>query len=161
MFSFALKALQQGYRPQPANNVMEQALEGGFARQRVRFVTNAHMVNASVLLGDKLKQQYFWAFWRVHTRKPQPFLWQLMVDDYELQTYSCQLVAGSLSVGERNGVVHSVSFQVRCKPVINKDLVYDESLLNIWGNNGSLVNELLEHLEQLANTKLPNALEGL
>ena len=44
------------------------------------------------------------------------FLWRLIVNETELTTYVCQFVAGSLSYGERDGKVYSVSFGLRLKP---------------------------------------------
>ena len=66
MNNFALCPLQRGYAPEVANNILEQELMGGFARQRIQFVNNVHTVTASVMLDDKGKQQYWWAFWRSH-----------------------------------------------------------------------------------------------
>ena len=158
MNSFALCPLQDGYTPQPANNLLEQQLVGGFARQRVQFVNNVHTVNATVSLHDKARQQYFWAFWRSHTFNPRKFLWRLMIDDTEMTTYQCQFVAGSVQVQERNGIVYRVSFAVRCKPK-PVDHEFDQGIIDVWesGDGAALVNLL----EKLVNVDLPNALENL
>lgn len=158
MNSFALCPLQEGYTPQPTNSLLEQALMGGFARQRVQFVNNVHTVNATVSLHDKARQQYFWAFWRSHTFNPRPFLWRLMIDDTEMTTYQCQFVADSVQVQERNGIVYRVSFSVRCKPK-PVDHEFDQGIIDAWesGDGAALVNLL----EKLVNVDLPDALENL
>lgn len=156
MNSFALCPLQSGYSFSPGNNMLEQQLLGGFARQRRMFVNNVHMVNVSVLLPTKSHAQYFWAFWRVHTLNPQKFLWRLITDSSEMQDHTCQFVAESISVGERNGVIYSVSFQVRCKPLNNGDLAFDQTIVDIW-KSGDL-DDMMNLLEQLVNESLPNAL---
>ena len=136
--------------------MLEQQLAGGFARQRRMFVNNVHVVNVSVLLPTKSHAQYFWAFWRVHTLNPQKFLWRLITDSSEMQDHTCQFVAESISVGERNGVIYSVSFQVRCKPLNNGDLAFDQTIVDIW-KSGDL-DDMINLLEQLVNESLPNAL---
>lgn len=156
MNSFALCPLQSGYSFSPGNNMLEQQLAGGFARQRRMFVNNVHMVNVSVLLPTKSHAQYFWAFWRVHTLNPQKFLWRLITDSSEMQDHTCQFVAESLSVGERNGVIYSVSFQVRCKPLNNGDLAFDQTIVDIW-KSGDL-DDMMNLLEQLVNESFPDSL---
>lgn len=156
MNSFALCPLQSGYSFSPGNNMLEQQLLGGFARQRRMFVNNVHMVNVSVLLPTKTHAQYFWAFWRVHTLNPQPFLWRLITDSSEMQDHTCQFIAESLSVGERQGVIYPVSFQVRCKPLNNGDLVFDQTIVDIW-KSGDL-DDMMNLLEQLVNESFPDAL---
>ena len=156
MNSFALCPLQSGYSFSPGNNMLEQQLVGGFARQRRMFVNNVHLVNVSVLLPTKSHAQYFWAFWRSHTLNPQKFLWRLITDSSEMQDHTCQFVAESISVGERNGVIYSVSFQVRCKPLNNGDLAFDQTIVDIW-KSGDL-DDMMNLLEQLVNESLPNAL---
>ena len=158
MNSFALRPLNRGMTFQPANNMLEQALMGGFARQRVQFVNNVHTVSATVSLHDKARHQYFWAFWRSHTLNPKPFLWRLMVDDADMATYECQFIANSVQVQERNGIVYRVSFSVRCKPK-PVDHEFDQQIIDVWetGDGAALVNLL----EKLVNVDLPNALEGL
>lgn len=136
--------------------MLEQQLSGGFARQRRMFVNNVHMVNVSVLLPTKSHAQYFWAFWRVHTLNPQKFLWRLITDSSEAQDHTCQFVAESISVGERNGVIYSVSFQVRCKPLNNGDLAFDQTIVDIW-KSGDL-DDMVNLLEQLVNESFPDAL---
>lgn len=159
MNSFALCPLQAGYSFTPANNMVEQQLIGGFARQRSIFVNNVHVASASVMLNTKAKHQYFWAFWRAHTLNPKPFLWKLWTDWHEMQTHTCQFVGDSLTVNERNGTVVSVSFQVRCNPLNNGDLAFDDAIVSVWetGNGADFTNLL----EQLANIDLPNALESV
>lgn len=156
MNSFALCPLQSGYSFSPGNNMLEQQLAGGFARQRRMFVNNVHMVNVSVLLPTKSHAQYFWAFWRVHTLNPQKFLWRLITDSSEMQDHTCQFIAESLSVGERNGVIYSVSFQVRCKPLNNGDLAFDQTIVDLWGTGSP--SDVLNLLEQLVNESFPDAL---
>ena len=159
MNSFALCPLQRGHNPKFANGLLEQELLGGFARQRVQFVNNTHTVGASVLLDTKLKQQYWWAFWRKHTqRSPQPFMWRLKIDDVEMADYECQFVAGSLQEQERSGVVVAVSFSVRCRPSRGKDR-FDEAIIKIWESKDPL--RLLNLLEQLVNKEIPEALGGV
>ena len=158
MNSFALRPLNRGMTFQPANNLLEQQLVGGFARQRVQFVNNVHTVNVTVSLHDKARQQYFWAFWRSHTLNPRSFLWRLIIDDTEMTTYQCQFVAGSVQVQERNGIVYRVSFAVQCKPK-PVDHEFDQDIIDVWesGDGAALVNLL----EKLVNVDLPNALENL
>lgn len=160
MNSLALKPLLAGYVPSIGNGVLEQQLLGGFARQRVQFVNNVHTVNASVSLHDEARQQYFWAFWRIHTLKPQPFLWGLMCDDYEIRTYMCQFVPESLQVGERSGKNYKVSFTVRCKPLNNNQFEIDEAIIALW-ETGDQVIDFLSEFEKLVNVSLPDALEDL
>ena len=159
MNSFALCPLQSGYSFSPGNNMLEQQLSGGFARQRRMFVNNVHMVNVSVLLPTKSHAQYFWAFWRSHTLNPQKFLWRLIADSSEMQDHTCQFVAESISVGERNGVIYSVSFQVRCKPLNNGDLAFDQTIVDLWDTGSP--SDVLNLLEQLVNESFPDALGGL
>ncbi|MGV5004817.1 hypothetical protein ACVCFZ_05075 [Acinetobacter variabilis] len=156
MNSFALCPLQSGYSFTPGNNMLEQQLLGGFARQRRMFVNNVHVVNVSVLLKTKTHAQYFWAFWRLHTLNPQKFLWRLITDSAEAQDHTCQFVADSLSVGERSGVIYSVSFQVRVKPLNNGDLAFDQQIVDLWESGNPL--EMLNLLEKLVNETMPNAL---
>ncbi|MCE1272436.1 MAG: hypothetical protein LWW88_12955 [Acinetobacter sp.] len=158
MNSFALRPLNRGMIFQPANNLLEQQLVGGFARQRVQFVNNVHTVNVTVSLHDKARQQYFWAFWRSHTLNPRSFLWRLMIDDTEMKTYQCQFVANSIQVQERNGIVYRVSFSVLCKPK-PVDHEFDQAIIDVWeiGNGAEMANLL----EKLVNFDLPNALENL
>lgn len=156
MNSFALCPLQAGYSFSPGNNMLEQQLLGGFARQRRMFVNNVHVVNVSVLLKTKTHAQYFWAFWRLHTLDPQKFLWRLITDSSEAQDHTCQFVADSLSVGERNGVAYNVSFQVRCKPLNNGDLAFDQQIVDLWESGSPL--EVLNLLEKLVNESFPDAL---
>lgn len=157
MNNFALCPLQRGYTPEVANNILEQELMGGFARQRVQFVNNTHTVNPSVMLDTKLKQQYWWSFWNSHQRNPRPFLWRLIVDEVDVEptVYVCQFVAGSLSIGERDGIVYSVSFGLRLKPnTANRD--FAESIVAAWESKNPKL--LLDLLETLVNEDLPNAL---
>lgn len=157
MNNFALRPLQRGYTPEVANNLLEQALMGGFGRQRVQFVNNTHTVNPSVMLDTKIKQQYFWAFWDSHQRNPRPFLWRLIVDEVDVEptVYVCQFIAGSLSIGERDGIVYSVSFGLRLKPnIANRD--FAESIVAAWESKNPRL--LLDLLERLVNEDLPNAL---
>lgn len=156
MNSFALCPLQAGYSFSPGNNMLEQQLLGGFARQRRMFVNNVHVVNVSVLLKTKTHAQYFWAFWRLHALDPQKFLWRLITDSSEAQDHTCQFVADSLSVGERNGVAYNVSFQVRCKPLNNGDLAFDQQIVDLWESGSPL--EVLNLLEKLVNESFPDAL---
>lgn len=160
MNNFALRPLQRGYTPEVANNLLEQALMGGFGRQRVQFVNNVHTVNPSVMLDDKGKQQYWWAFWNSHQRIPRPFLWRLIVDEVDVQPtiYVCQFIAGSLSVGERDGIVYSVSFGLRLKPnTTNAD--FAESIVTAWESKNPAL--LLNLLEALVNEDFPDALGGI
>lgn len=156
MNSFALCPLQAGYSFSPGNNMLEQQLLGGFARQRRMFVNNVHVANVSVLLKTKTHAQYFWAFWRLHTLDPKLFLWRLITDSAEAQDHTCQFVANSISVGERNGVAYSVSFQVRCKPLNNGDLAFDQQIIDLWESGSPL--EMLNLLEKLVNESFPDAL---
>ena len=158
MNNFALCPLQRGYTPEVANNLLEQALAGGFARQRIQFVNNVHTVTASVMLDEKIKQQYFWAFWRSHQTNPRPWLWRLIVDDTEMTTYVCQFVAGSLRVNERDGKVYSVSFGIRIKPN-NTGNDFDETIIGLWESGDP--RKLLNLLEKLVNEDLPDAFAGL
>ncbi len=158
MNNFALCPLQRGYAPEVANNILEQELMGGFARQRVQFINNVHTVTASVMLDDKGKQQYWWAFWRSHQENPRPFLWRLIVDDTEMTTYVCQFVAGSLRLNERDGKVYSVSFGLRLKPN-NTGTDFDETIIGLWESGDP--RKLLNLLEKLVNEDLPDALGGL
>ena len=158
MNNFALCPLQRGYTPEVANNLLEQQLMGGFARQRVQFVNNVHTVTASVMLDEKIKQQYFWAFWRSHQTNPRPFLWRLIVDDTEMTTYVCQFVAGSLRINERDGKVYSVSFGLRLKPN-HTDKGFDETIIGLWESGDP--RKLLNLLEKLVNEDLPEAFGGL
>lgn len=158
MNSFALRPLNRGMTFQPANNLLEQQLMGGFARQRVQFVNNVHTVNTTVSVHDKVRQQYFWAFWRSHTLNPRPFLWRLMIDDTEMTTYQCQFVANSVQVQERNGVAYRASFSVRCKPK-PVDHEFDQVIIDVWENGDGA--DLVNLLEKLVNVDLPNALENL
>lgn len=156
MDSFALCPLQRGHNPEFANGLLEQELLGGFARQRVQFVNNTHTVTETVLLDTKLKQQYWWAFWRKHTKRtPQPFMWRLMIDDVEMTDYECQFVAGSLREQERSGVVVAVSFSVRCQPTQGKDK-FDSAIIKAWESKDPA--KLLNLLEQLVNIEMPEAL---
>ena len=158
MNNFALQPLQRGYTPEVANNLLEQQLMGGFARQRVQFVNNVHTVTASVMLDEKIKQQYFWAFWDSHQENPRPFLWRLIVNETELTTYVCQFVAGSLSYGERDGKVYSVSFGLRLKPnYTGKD--FNETIIGMWESGDP--RKLLNLLAKLVNEDLPDAFGGL
>lgn len=158
MNNFALCPLQRGYTPEVANNLLEQALMGGFARQRVQFVNNVHTVTASVMLDEKIKQQYFWAFWRSHQTNPRPFLWRLIVDETSVATYVCQFVAGSLQLGERDGKVYSVSFSLRLKPN-NTGKDFDETIIGLWESGDP--RKLLNLLAKLVNEDLPDALGSL
>ena len=159
MNSFALCPLQAGYSFMPGNNMLEQQLLGGFSRQRRMFVNNVHVANVSVMLSTKTHAQYFWAFWRVHTLNPQPFLWRLFTDSPEIQTHECQFVADSITVGERQGIIYSVSFQVRCKPLNNGDLAFDQNIIDIWESGNPFA--LLNLLEELVNESMPNALGNI
>lgn len=159
MNSFALCPLQSGYNPKLGNGLLEQALLGGFARQRVQFVNNTHEASVSVLLDSKIKQQYFYIFWRKHTQTaPQPFLWRLMFNDFEMADYICQFVADSLEIGEREGLKYKVTFRVRCKPN-HTDQRFDEDLITLWdfGNPEKYLN----YLEKLVNQDLPKAMQGV
>ncbi len=158
MNNFALCPLQRGYTPNVANNLLEQELMGGFARQRMQFVNNVHTVTPSVMLDEKIKQQYFWAFWDSHQENPRPFLWRLIVNETELTTYVCQFVAGSLQIGERDGKVYSVSFTLRLKPNhTGKD--FDETIIGLWGSGDP--RKLLNLLAKLVNEDLPDALGSI
>lgn len=158
MNSFALCPLQQGYNPEVANNLLEQELMGGFARQRIQFVNNSHTVNVSVMLDGKNKAEYFWAFWRSHQQKPRPFLWRLIIDDVEALTYECQFIAGSIRVNERDGIVYSVSFGIRVKPN-NTGKEFDQNIIDVWDNGDP--QRLFDLLEKLVNEDLPAALGRL
>lgn len=158
MNNFALCPLQRGYTPNVANNLLEQELMGGFARQRVQFVNNTHTVTASVMLDEKIKQQYFWAFWDGHQENPRPFLWRLIVNETELTTYVCQFVADSLSYGERDGKVYSVSFGLRLKPnTTNHE--FNETIIGMWESGDP--RKLLNLLAKLVNEDLPDAFGDL
>jgi len=153
MDSFALCPLQRGYDAKPGNGLLEQDLLGGFARQRVQFVNNAHMVTASVLLNTKLKQEYFWTFWSKHVERfPQPFLWRLKVNDVEMTTYECQFVAGSLQKQEQNGLIYAVSFSVRCKQN-PRDTSFDQDIIDAWEDGDPY--RYINLLEKLVNEDLP------
>lgn len=159
MNSFALCPLQSGYNPKLGNGLLEQALLGGFARQRVQFVNNAHEASVSVMLESKVKQQYFYIFWRKHTQaNPQPFLWRLMFNDFEMTDYICQFVADSLEIGERDGLVYKVTFRVRAKPN-HTDQRFDDELITLWefGNP----EKYLDYLGKLVNQDLPKAMQGV
>ena len=158
MNNFALCPLQRGYTPNVANNLLEQELMGGFARQRMQFVNNVHTVTPSVMLDEKIKQQYFWAFWNSHQKNPRPFLWRLMVDDVEMTTYVCQFVAGSLQIGERDGKVYSVSFGLRLKPHA-ADHDFNETIIGLWESGDP--RKLLSLLAKLVNEDLPDALGSI
>lgn len=158
MNNFALCPLQRGYTPNVANNLLEQELMGGFARQRMQFVNNVHIVTPSVMLDEKIKQQYFWAFWNSHQKNPRPFLWRLMVDDVEMTTYVCQFVAGSLQIGERDGKVYSVSFTLRLKPN-HTGTDFDETIIGMWESGDP--RKLLNLLAKLVNEDLPDALGSI
>lgn len=158
MNNFALCPLQRGYTPNVANNLLEQELMGGFARQRMQFVNNVHTVTPSVMLDEKIKQQYFWAFWNSHQKNPRPFLWRLMVDDVEMTTYVCQFVAGSLQIGERDGKVYSVSFTLRLKPN-HTGTDFDETIIGMWESGDP--RKLLNLLAKLVNEDLPDALGSI
>lgn len=159
MNNFALRPLQRGFTPEIADNLLEQQLMGGFARQRVQFVNNVHTITASVMLETKLKQQYFWAFWRSHTRdRPRPFMWRLRIDDTDVADYQCQFVAGSLQTQERIGIAYAVSFGIRIKPN-NTGNNFDETIVALW-NDGD-PRKLLNLLERLVNEDLPDALGSL
>lgn len=159
MMSFALCPLQADYNIKPANGLLEQALVGGFARQRIHFINNVHEANVSVLLNNTAKQQYFWAFWRTHTlHAPSPFIWRLIFDDTEAKDYVCQFVADSLDVGERDGIIHRVSFRVRAKPALPTS-DFDHVILHFWQTGDS--DKFFNYLEKLVNDDLPSSIRGL
>ena len=159
MDTFALAPEQSGYTFQPSNVVLEQALHGGFARQRRSFINNVQTVSATVKMMSKAHAQYFWAFWRVHTLNPKPFLWLLITDSHELQVHECQFIPSSISVSDRRYIVYDISFQVRCKPLNNNNLELDQTIVDLWyGGNGD---EKIELLEKLTNIYLADALENL
>lgn len=159
MMSFALCPLQADYNPKIANGLLEQALMGGFARQRVQFINNAHEATVSVLLNNKAKQQYFWSFWRKHTQHdPQPFVWRLIFDEVDARDYVCQFVADSLSVGERDGVIYKVSFKVRARAA-PPTADFDDVILHFWETGDS--DDFFNYLEKLVNKDLPIATRRL
>ena len=161
MNSFALCPLQSGYNPKLGNGLLEQALLGGFARQRVQFVNNTHEASVSVLLDSKVKQQYFYAFWRIHTQsEPQPFLWRLMFDDFEMSDYICQFVADSLEIGEREGLKYKVTFRVRCKPN-RSNIEFDKTIIELWKITDGKTDLFFNYLEKLVNYDFPEAMRGL
>ena len=159
MMSFALCPLQADYNPKIANGLLEQALMGGFARQRVQFINNAHEATVSVLLNNKAKQQYFWAFWRKHTQHdPQSFIWRLIFDEPDARDYVCQFVADSLSVGERDGIIYKVSFKVRARAA-PPTADFDDVILHFWETGDS--DDFFNYLEKLVNKDLPIATRRL
>ena len=53
-------------------------------------------------------------------------------------------------------MAYSVSFQVRCKPLNNGDLAFDQQIIDLWESGNPL--EMLNLLEKLVNESFPDAL---
>lgn len=149
---------QSGYSASLKSGLVSQELDGGAPRYR-RFTKNAfHAVNVRWVVNEN-GFEYLNAFHNVWCESPnEPFYAPLKVNGPVYKNYECYFVEDSFQVGEPNGVIFTITAQLRVRPIV--DLEQDRILVEV-GNEGVDLSELTNPLEKLVNVDMPNALRGV
>lgn len=149
---------QSGYSAQIGDGVITQQLDGGAPRFRRALKGTVHSAAVQWVV-QSAGYQYLMAFYRVWARNPsQPFLCQLCIDDAPVQDYECYF-SGSPKLAGKEGSVFTVTATLIVKPLQTEDALDD--LLVAVGNQNQDLSVLMNPLEKLVNTNLPNAMEGI
>lgn len=149
---------QSGYSAQIGDGVITQQLDGGAPRFRRALKGTVHSAAVQWVV-QSAGYQYLMAFYRVWARNPsQPFLCKLCIDDAPVQDYECYF-SGSPKLAGKEGSVFTVTATLIVKPLQTEDALDD--LLVAAGNQNQDLSVLINPLEELVNTDLPNAMEGI
>lgn len=149
---------QSGYSVGFSSGVVSQELDGGAPRYR-RVTKNAfHAVNVRWVVNEN-GFEYLNAFHNIWCENPNEFFYApLKVNGSVYKNYECYFVEDSFQVGEPNGVIFTITAQLRVRPIV--DLEQDRILVEV-GNEGVDLSELTDPLEKLVNVDMPNALRGV
>jgi phage pi2 protein 07 len=155
LVKFIIPPDSSAYSVSDGNEVVSTKLDGGASRYRRDMIGATSTVNVSWILGrDEFK--YLRSFYRGITGKgAEPFLIDLILDDYELTEHVVHFVEGSMQLTSQKGLTYWVSAQLEVTP--NEDLdnggfayVYNEFGAN-WQYN-------LDQLQIIVNNKWPEVL---
>ena len=149
---------QAGYSVGFKSGVISQQLDGGAPRYR-RTSRNPYFI---VNVQWKVKEagfQYLDALHEVWCRNPNQFFYApLKVNGPEYKNYEAYFVEDSFQLNNLNGLLFTVTAQLRVKPIINEAL---NDVIIAAGNSNLDLSKLVNPLDQLVNVDLPNALENL
>lgn len=153
-YKMTLCPTQDGYSVQHPFSINRMQLDGGSTRFRKGKKGLPSSVSVQWVV-DKNGYDYLLAFyrlWESQTPRINPFLLDLIIDESALIEYSCFFSSG-LALSSVNGPIRTVtaSLEVSAK---KPDAAVDEII--VLG-----VLDLVNPLEKLTNTDLPNALENL
>ena len=149
---------QSGYSVQKKSGVISQELEGGAPRYRRAIRNSYHSVAVRWVL-QEYGYQYLSAFYDEWCKNPShPFLAKLKLDGPEFKEYQCPFVEDSLQLAQVEGLVFTVTAQLRVKPIINNKM---NELLVKAGNENVDLSTLFNPLEQLMNLEIPDVLDQI
>lgn len=150
MRKLLLAPSQAGYSATDGAAALEAALSGGMPRSRLDFLGAIARVEAQWSVGPA-DFQYLRAFFRTGSgQTSEPFLIDLVLDDFELTEYTAKFVPGSLRITKVVGQTTSCSAQLHVQPQpIDEDL--DNAILDSYEIYGSGGSDFYAQLAQFAN----------
>lgn len=145
---------QSGYSVNYKSGVMSQELDGGAPRYR-RVIKNAyHTVNVQWKV-QEAGFQYLDALHNVWCENPNEFFYApLKVNGPEYKNYESYFVEDSFALNSVDGLMFTVTAQLRVKPIVDSDLNH---IIVEVGNEQDL-SQIIDPLKKLVNVDLPNAL---
>jgi hypothetical protein len=155
MRKLPITPLQAGYDATPGNEALSVALAGGPSRTRRDFIGAVAIVNAEWVL-TPFEQQYMQAFFRTATtHATEPFLIDLVLDDFPLQEYQVKFVPGTFRITGVTGGSTSCAAQLEVVPLPD-DAAYDNSVMDSYESYGDDASSTYDLLAHFVNVDLPN-----
>lgn len=151
------------YTARDGNTVVGTELDGGLGRYRQDQLNASHKVQCQWVLESKEDFRLWRYFYRgVALSGASRFLMDLVIDDGEIEEFTCNFVPGTYSLDSINGPVHTVSSEIEVKP----NALDAEYYAAIWMLDSQYGDELtaqdtLNQLEILVNIDFPNSLGNI
>lgn len=108
--------------------VIRTSLPGGAARYRKDIEKSSKLVQCTFPCSGS-EYQYLRAFYRTWRNNPsQPFLADLVIDDYILTTHECYFIPETFQLVSQSGMAYTVQAQLEVRP-LDYDSGIDETLV--------------------------------
>ena len=147
---------QAGYSVTDGEEVLAVKLDGGLSRYRRDVVGAASTVRVQWSVGPT-EYTYLRAFYRTTTSQgTESFLVDLILDSATLTQHTAYFVPGSMRLTRVRGNTYTVQAQMEVKPLA-PDSEYDEALVMIYEEYGSLRGEFLSDIKAFVNDYLPSS----
>ncbi len=150
-----LTPAQAGYTVTPGQQGLQAALAGGPSRFRLDMLNAAGTV-AVQWECTPLQFQYLESFMRTTARRTLPFLIDLVIDGFDLATYTATMVPGTESLPQLQGNLTIKQATLEVEMASDEGADTDAALQMLYGIYGDDAPRILNLLASLANVHLPN-----